>query len=92
MGDRTVGYTDCGGVLPEIDEKHQLAKEALIFLAVGVNVPFKIQIGYFLINALTGKQLAYLTETGITLIANCKLVVGSLTHDGLKSKIPIPWM
>lgn len=47
MGERTVGYPDCGGVLPEVDDKHQLAKEALIFLVVGVNVPFKIQFGYF---------------------------------------------
>lgn len=46
MGDRTIGFTDCGGVLPEVVDKHELAKEALIFLVVGVNVPFKLQFGY----------------------------------------------
>lgn len=86
MGNQTIGYTNCGGVLPEVDEKHQLAKEALIYLVVGVNVPFKLQIGYFLINSLTGKQLAYLTESGVTLVQNCRIVVGSITHDGLKSQ------
>lgn len=86
MGNRTVGYTNCGGVLPEVDEKHQLAKEALIYLVNGVNVPFKLQIGYFLISSLTGKQLAYLTEIGITLLKKTKLTVASITHDGLKSQ------
>lgn len=39
------------------------------------------------INALTGKQLAYLTEIAITLDIKCKLVVGLLlTHDGLMSQ------
>lgn len=55
MGNEIIGYTDCGGVLPEVDDKHQLAKESLIYLVVGVNVPFKLQFGYFLINSLTGK-------------------------------------
>lgn len=87
VGNQTIGYTECGGLLPEVDEKHQLAKEALIYLVVGVNVPFKLQIGYFLIDSLTGKQFAYLSETGINLIQSCKVVVGSITHDGLKSQL-----
>lgn len=86
IGNQTIGYTNCGGVLPEVDENHQLAKEALIYLVVGVNVPFKLQVGYFMINSLTGKQLAYLTETGVTLVQNCNIVVGSITHDGLRSQ------
>lgn len=86
MGNKTVGYTDCGGALPEVDDKHQLAKEALIFLVVGVNVPFKLQVGYFLINSLNGRQLAYLTEICITLVMNCNVIVASITHDGLKSQ------
>lgn len=61
MGNKIVGYTNCGGVLPEVDAQHSLAKEALIFIVVGINVPFKVQVGYFMINSLTGKQLAYLT-------------------------------
>jgi len=87
VGNRTIGYTECGGVLPEVDEKNQLAKEALIYIVVGVNMPFKIQVGYFLINSLTGKQLAYLTETGVSLIQDCNIVVGSITHDGLRSQL-----
>lgn len=87
IGNRTIGYTDCGGVLPEVDDKQQLAKESLIYLVNGVNVPFKLQVGYFLISSLTGKQLAYLTETGVTLVQNCNIIVGSVTHDGLKSQL-----
>ncbi|KAJ6639443.1 DNA transposase THAP9 [Pseudolycoriella hygida] len=70
MGYKIVGYTNTGVVLTEVDEEHKLAKEALIYLVVGVNVPFTVQIGYFLINSLTGKQIAYITEIGITLVLN----------------------
>lgn len=85
MGNKVVGYTDLGEVIPEIDEKNELASEALIFLAVGVNVPFKAPIGHFLINGITGKHLAYLVEIGVTLLIKTKVVPGTLIFDGPKS-------
>lgn len=50
-------------------------------------MPFKLPVGYFLINSLKGNQLAYLTEVAITLVTKCKVIVASITHDGLKSQM-----
>lgn len=85
MGNKVIGYTDLGGVIPDVDDKNQLANETLIFLAVGVNVSFKAPIGHFLINGLTGKQLAYLVEIATILLIKCKVAPGTLIFDGPKA-------
>ena len=56
-----------------------------MYIHSGWSKPFKLQFGYFFINSLTGKQLIYLTKTGLTLISRSGVIPGSLIYDGLRS-------
>lgn len=75
-GNRTFGYVDFGGVIPS--DKRTIANEALNIMFVGMNVAFKICIGYFL-------QLARLTSAGTELVREAGFIAGTMAFDGLKS-------
>lgn len=54
------GYVDIGAETNDDDSK-ALVKDALVFMAVGVNGSWKIPIAYFFIYGLNGKERATLT-------------------------------
>jgi len=58
------------------------AKNALVFLLVGVNGYWKLPIGYFLIDGLSGNKRANILEKAIELISQTGVKLNSLTFDG----------
>jgi len=58
------------------------AKNALVFLLVGVNGYWKLPIGYFLIDGLSGNKRANILEKAVELISQTEVKLNSLTFDG----------
>ena len=75
-----MGYIDMGTETD--DDSLPLAKEALVFMIVGLNDAFKVPVGYFLINGLGGKEKANLVEQLIKKLHDIKVTIVSLTFDG----------
>jgi len=59
-----------------------LAKNALVFLAVGINGYWKIPLGYFVIDSLTGLERSNLLLTCLELLQETGANVNSVTFDG----------
>ena len=53
------GYVDVGAGRKDDDKE---AKEALVFMAVSINETWKIPLGYFLIDGLSGEEKANLVN------------------------------
>ncbi|KAH8009769.1 hypothetical protein HPB51_019084 [Rhipicephalus microplus] len=60
VGDKVVGYVDFGTGLD--DDGLPEAANACVFMIVGINVRFKMPVGYFLIDSLTGAERAELAK------------------------------
>lgn len=58
------------------------AKSAFVFLLVAINDNFKVPMGYFLIDSLTGKERANLVRTALILAAEHNVYIPSMTFDG----------
>ena len=86
-GVRYYGFVDYGIQLET--DSNPVAKEALVFMLVGVNESWKLPLGYFLIDSLNGLQkhnlliqcLKLLNESGIHLV--------SITFDGASNNITL---
>ncbi|VEN44792.1 unnamed protein product [Callosobruchus maculatus] len=79
-GSKFSGYIDIGSkidsdILPE-------AKEALVFMLVCINGSWKIPVGYFFIDGLSGKEKAELVNKCLVFINESGVKVTSLTFDG----------
>ncbi|KAL3181293.1 hypothetical protein MRX96_008789 [Rhipicephalus microplus] len=83
VGDKVVGYVDFGTGLD--DDGLPEAANACVFMIVGINVRFKMPVGYFLIDSLTGAERAELAKQCIEKLASVKAEVFSLTFDGASS-------
>ncbi|KAL3182393.1 hypothetical protein MRX96_034667 [Rhipicephalus microplus] len=83
VGDKVVGYVDFGTGLD--DDGLPEAANACVFMIVGINVRFKMPVGYFLIDSLTGAERAELAKQCIEKLASVKAEVVSLTFDGASS-------
>ncbi|KAL3186990.1 hypothetical protein MRX96_026087 [Rhipicephalus microplus] len=83
VGDKVVGYVDFGTGLD--DDGLPEAANACVFMIVGINVRFKMPVGYFLIDSLTGAERAELAKQCIEKLALVKAEVVSLTFDGASS-------
>jgi len=59
-----------------------LAKNALVFLAVGINGYWKMPLAYFLIDGLGGKERANLLKEAINLLHDTGAKLQSITFDG----------
>lgn len=59
-----------------------LAKFALVFMISGINVQFKIPIGYFFVNKLTGQAKAALISEAMYRLSLTGLKLASVTFDG----------
>ncbi|KAH8030171.1 hypothetical protein HPB51_006603 [Rhipicephalus microplus] len=67
VGDKVVGYVDFGTGLD--DDGLPEAANACVFMIVGINVRFKMSVGYFLIDSLTGAERAELAKQCIEKLA-----------------------
>jgi len=65
----------------------EMAKECLVLMVVSVNENWKIPIGYFLLNGLSGSEKANLINTALTIVYDTDVVVKTLTFDGAASNI-----
>lgn len=83
VGDRVVGYVDFGAGLE--DDSLPEARNACVYVLVGVNMRLKVPIGYFLIDSLTGSERAELTKQCIEKLNSVGVEVISLTFDGASS-------
>lgn len=64
-----------------------LAENVLVFMISGVNVPFKIPIGYFSIIAETAAEKAVLINDALSRLKETGLKLSSVTFDGARTNI-----
>ena len=74
-----VDLGDGGGLSDDVEE---LAGNALVFMAVSTNSRWKLQLGYFLINGLSGVKRANLVKMCKKKIRNIGITIVSVTCDG----------
>ena len=79
------GYVDFG--VDFDDDATSLAKEAFVLLVVGINGTWKIPIGYFFTDGLSGLQKASIISQAVSLIAETGAQVKALTCDGVASNV-----
>ncbi|KAG0445068.1 hypothetical protein HPB47_026624 [Ixodes persulcatus] len=85
---KLVGYVNLGqGLGPHESDEVPMATEALVFMVVGLASALKIPIGYFLINAASGKLLKSLLEDAIAAVEECGLHVKAVVCDGLGANV-----
>lgn len=84
-GQSYVGYVDFGSNVD--DDSLPVAKEALVFMLVSVNERWKVPVGYFLIDGLTGNERANLLTTCLTKLYDVKANVVSVTFDGSSANL-----
>ena len=61
MNNRYHGFVDIGNGLTA-DDSTPMAKDALVLMAVFVNSSWKVPLGYFLIDSMSGKERANLVR------------------------------
>lgn len=77
-GEKMVGYVDIG--TDTVDGSVPIATEALVVMVVCVNGSWKVSIGYFLINGMTGAERANLIQLSLYLLMLGSVI--SLICDG----------
>lgn len=85
MGKKYQGYIEMGTGLD--DDSIPLAKEALVFMVVGINHSFKLPVAYFFIDGLSGKERAGLVQQCLTRLHDAGVDVVSLTFDGCAANL-----
>ena len=80
-GKKYRGFVDLGSGLEE-DDCSPLAKNAFVMMVVGVNSSWKVPIGYFLVDSLTGPEKANLVKLAISRLFSAGITIVSLTCDG----------
>lgn len=84
-GEKLVGHVDIG---TGVEGDHVLeAKEALVFLVTSINCNFKVPVGYFLVDGITGSQRSDLILQCLELIYETGIRIISLTFDGCAANI-----
>ena len=80
-GKKFRGYVDLGNEV-EDDDSAPIAKDALVFMVVGVNETWKVPVGYFFIDGLSGKERANLIKVYIKKLHDVGIDIISLICDG----------
>ena len=80
-GKKYRGYVDLGNDV-EDDDSAPLAKDALVFMVVGINESWKVPVGYFFIDGLSGKERANLIKVCLKKLHDVGMDVISLICDG----------
>lgn len=65
------------------DYGEKLAKEALVFMVVGINEKFKLPVAYFLVSGLKANEKAALIQQVVLLAGKSGVKIVGLVHDGL---------
>lgn len=76
------GYIDLGTGSSDDKDDLPLARNALVFLVVGLNDYWKLPIAYFLIDGMTGAERGNLLSKAIELISETGAQINSVTFDG----------
>lgn len=76
-----IGFVDLGQGNND-GQCQEEAKEALVFLVVGVRSPWKIPLAYFLIKGMSGQGQKQLLLHALELLHNINIRVTSVTMDG----------
>lgn len=79
-GTKTWGYEDCGVGIK--DDSLKPATEAFVVMAVGINSHWKIPLGYFFVNSLTGGEKANIVKEILFRLYEINVKVTSITCDG----------
>jgi hypothetical protein len=80
-GKKFRGYVDLGNSVEDDDSAH-IAKDALVFMVVGVNETWKVPVGYFFIDGLSGKERANLIKVCTKKLHDVGVDIISLICDG----------
>lgn len=86
-GSRQVGYVDYGTGIGGSEHTLEKAKNALVFMLVGLNARWKVPIAYFLVNAVSADEKQKLVKGCLYQLQSTGVVVKSLTLDGCASNI-----
>jgi hypothetical protein len=81
-----VGFVDLGGIVEE-EEDPKPATEALVFMAVGLNAPWKIPVAYFFTNGLSGEVQAKLLSACLTALHEHNISCIATVMDGLPANL-----
>lgn len=74
------GFIDCGNFIPADDDS--LAKEALVFMAVGLTGNWKFPVAYYLVDHLPGTVQAEIIKQLICSLTEAGLIVHGVVCDG----------
>ena len=80
-GEKYRGFVDLGCGVDD-DDSSPVAKDALIIMAVCINKSWKVPLGCFFIDGLTGQERANLVRIAIERLSQVGAKVVSLTCDG----------
>lgn len=84
-GKKFHGYVNYG--IDTDDDQTAVAKEVFVIMAVCVNGKWKLPVGYFFVDGLTGDQKCTLVSHCVKLVTDTGAHVISLTFDGAPSNI-----
>lgn len=84
-GKKFYGYVDIGTNFQS--DSLAEAKQALVFMVVCINAPWKVPVGYFLLDGLHAKEKAALVNNCLTCVHKSGIEVTSLTFDGAPANI-----
>ncbi|KAG8177606.1 hypothetical protein JTE90_004713 [Oedothorax gibbosus] len=84
-GNSFFGYSTLGADI--CSEESCEAKEALVFMAVGLNVSWAIPIAYFLVDGTSAQDKANLVTQAINILHDLGGTVVSLTFDGTSTNL-----
>lgn len=84
-GSKLTGLVDIGTDMD--DDTLPEAKEALIFMLVCINGAWKVPVGYFLLNGLTGTEKAGLVRKCLEFLHESGVVVTSFKFDGAAANL-----
>lgn len=86
-GKKMYGFVDLGTDISIESDDLPHAKNALVFMAVGINGHWKMPIGYFFINGLNGAERGNLLVKCLELMSDTNSKVHSITFDGAYTNI-----
>ncbi|KAH7939325.1 hypothetical protein HPB52_010966 [Rhipicephalus sanguineus] len=86
---RLIGYPDLGekSLQPSDPKNTPLATDALVFMVVGLTVPWKMPFGYFLNAGLSGEVLRDLLLQALQKLQECGLIVMAVICDCLGANV-----
>ena len=80
MNGRFHGYVDIGNC--QIDDTTPVAKDVLVIMVVAVNTSWKVPVGYFLVDGMSGAECANLVNEALHRLHTKGATIISLTCDG----------